>query len=131
VSQQEIETILCRHWASHLQTPVFLVDPEGNLLYYNEAAEAILGRRFAETGMMSAAVWSTAFKTTDENNVPIKPEELPLRIALSERRPANKRFWIVGFDNYRRYIETTALPLIGHADRFLGAVAFFWELNGK
>jgi PAS domain-containing protein len=130
VSQQEIETILCRHWASHLQTPVFLVDPEGNLLFYNEPAELILGRRFAETGTMSAAEWGTAFYTTDENNAPLKPEELPLSIALTERRPAHRRFWIMGLDRDRRFIETTALPLIGEADRFLGAVAFFWELNG-
>jgi PAS domain-containing protein len=129
VSLQEIETILCRHWASHLQTPVFLVDPEGNLLFYNEPAELILGRRFAETGAMSAAEWSTAFKATDDNDVPIRPDELPLSVALSERQPAHKRFWIVGLDHDRRYIETTALPLIGQADRFLGAVAFFWELN--
>jgi hypothetical protein len=129
VSQKDIETILCRHWASHLQNPVFLVDPDGNLLYYNECAEPILGLRFAETGTMSAAEWSTAFRATDENNIPIKPNELPLSIALAERKPANLRFWIVGLDNDRRYIETTALPLIGQADRFLGAVAFFWELN--
>jgi PAS domain-containing protein len=130
VSQQEIEAILCRHWASHLQTPVFLVDPEGNLLYYNEPAERILGQRFAETGSMSAAVWSTAFRATDDNDVPVRPEDLPLSVAIAERQPAHLRFWIVGLDNDRRYIETTALPLIGQADRFLGAVAFFWELNG-
>jgi PAS domain-containing protein len=129
VSQQEIEIILCRHWASHLQTPVFLVDPEGTLLYYNEPAESILGRRFAETGPMSAAEWSTAFKATDDRDVPLEPDELPLAIALAERRPAHKRFWIVGLDNVRRYIETTGLPIIGQADRFLGAVAFFWELK--
>jgi PAS domain-containing protein len=129
VAQQEIEAILCRHWASHLQTPVFLVDPEGNLLFYNEPAERILGRRFAETGTMSAAVWGTAFRVTDDNGEPVKPEELPLSIALAKRQPAHSRYWIVGLDNDRRYIETTALPLIGQADRFLGAVAFFWELN--
>jgi PAS domain-containing protein len=129
--QQEIETILCRHWASHLQTPVFLVDPDGNLLFYNEAAEPILGRRFAETGEMSAAELSIIFRVTDENDVPVRQEDLPLSVALTERRPANKRFWIVGLDNDRRYIETTAIPLIGQANRFLGAVAFFWELNGS
>lgn len=130
MSQQAIEIILSRHWASHLQTPVFLVDPEGNLLFYNEPAEAILGRRFSETGMMSAAEWGTAFRATDRNDAPLSPDELPLSVALAERRPAHKRFWIVGLDNYRRFIETTALPLIGEADRFLGAVAFFWELDG-
>lgn len=129
MSQQEIETILCRHWVSHLQTPVFLVDPEGNLLFYNEPAESILGRRFAETGTMSAAEWGTAFRISDENDVPLRPEELPLTIALAERCPAHRRLWLVGLDNNRRFIETTCLPMIGQADRFLGAVAFFWELN--
>lgn len=130
MSQQTIEIILTRHWASHLQTPVFLVDPEGKMLYYNEPAEAILGRRFAETGMMNAPEWSTAFQATDEHGTPLNPAELPLAIALAERRPAHKRFWIVGLDHKRRCIETTGLPLIGQAGRFLGAVAFFWELNG-
>ena len=130
MSQQEIETILCRHWASHLQTPVFLVDPQGNLLFYNEPAELILGRRFAETGTMGAAEWSTAFRVTDDQNVALKPEELPLSIALAEHQPAHKRMWLVGLDNKRRYIETTCLPLIGQAGRFLGAMAFFWELDG-
>ncbi|MFN2136754.1 MAG: hypothetical protein ACK2UK_12420 [Candidatus Promineifilaceae bacterium] len=129
MSQKEIELILSRHWAGHLQTPIFLVDPEGNLLYYNEPAEQILGRRFAETGPMSAEEWSTAFMASDEEGVALKPEELPLAIALAKRRPAHRRFWIVGLDNVRRYIETTGLPLIGQADRFLGAIAFFWELD--
>jgi len=129
MSQQEIEIILCRHWASHLQTPVFLVDPKGNLLFYNEPAESILGRRFAETGAMSAAEWSTAFRITDDKDVALKPDELPLSIALAERMPTHKRLWLVGLDNKRHYIETTCLPLIGQADRFLGAIAFFWELN--
>ena len=30
MGQQEIELILSRHWASYLNTPVFLVDPQGN-----------------------------------------------------------------------------------------------------
>lgn len=129
MAQYEIETILCRHWASHLQSPIFLVDPEGTLVYYNEPAESILGCRFAETGIMSAAVWSTAFSTTDENGQPIAPEDLPLSIAIAERHPAHKRFWITGMDNTRRYIETTGIPIIGEAGRFLGGVAFFWELT--
>ena len=129
MAQQEIETILGRHWASHLQSPIFIVDPEGSLLYYNEAAESILGRRFAETGTMPAAEWSTAFKARDENNAPLDPKDLPLSIALNERQMNHKKFWIVGLDKHRRLIEVTGMPLIGQAGRFLGAVAFFWEVE--
>ena len=48
---QEIEIILSRQWADNLSIPVFLVDTKGNLLFFNEPAEAILGLRFEETGI--------------------------------------------------------------------------------
>jgi len=127
VSQQEIEIILSRHLFSHLTTPIFLVDPDGNLLYYNESAEPILGRHFAETGEMSAEEWSTIFQITDDNHVLLEPHELPLSICLAECRPVNRILWLVGLDNVKRHIETTCIPLMGEKDRFLGAVAFFWE----
>ncbi len=129
MSQQEIEIILTRHWASHLTTPIFLVGPEGELLYYNEAAEIILGSHYAETGPMGADVWSVAFKFSGEDNIPLKREENPLNIALTECRPVHRSLWLVGLDNVRRHIRTTCLPLIGQADRFLGAVALFWEME--
>lgn len=129
MNQQEIEIILSRHWASHLTTPILLVDPEGNLLYYNEAAEQIIGRRFSETGTMGQAEWSTAFKATGDNGELLDPEELPLSIALSQCRPAHKCFWLTGLDHVKRYIETTCFPIMGQSDRFLGAIALFWELE--
>ena len=45
MGQQEIEVILSRQLFSYLMIPIFLVDPEGSLLFYNEPAETILGRR--------------------------------------------------------------------------------------
>src|SRR5438132_3207555 len=111
--QKDIELILTRQLASYLAIPIFLVDPQGNLLYFNEPAEAILGRRFNETGEMPASEWSTRFTQTDEEGNPIPPEDLPLVIAFTRRRPAQMSFWISGLDGVRRYIEVTALPLIG------------------
>jgi hypothetical protein len=129
MGQLEIELILSRHWASYLNTPVFLVDPQGNLLFYNESAELVLGRRFAETGKMSADEWSTIFHMRDEEHVPIPGPKLPLNIALRERRPVHMRLWMVGLDNIERHIQTTCLPLIVEAGRFLGAIAIFWEID--
>ena len=129
MSQMEIEIILGRHWASHLNTPIFIVDPLGNLLYYNEPAEPILGRRFAETGQMPQEEWSTIFFMTDENRVLIPQNKLPLVRALSERQPVHMRLWLVGLDNVQRHIETTCFPLIGQGERFLGAMAIFWEMD--
>jgi hypothetical protein len=62
---QPIQIILMRQLAGYLSVPLFLVGPNGDLLFYNEPAEAILGRRFDETGAMSAKEWSSAFTPED------------------------------------------------------------------
>ena len=129
MSQQEIEVILSRHLAEYLAMPIFIVDPAGNLLFFNEPAENILGHSYNETGMMPAEEWSTIFEPVDQNGRPIKPEELPLVIAIAKRCPAHKTFWIRGLDGNLRKIEVTAFPLIAQAERFLGAVAIFWEVG--
>ena len=126
--QQEIEIILTRHLAEYLAMPVFIVNPAGDLIFYNEPAEAILGQTYNETGTMPASEWSTVFHPMDQDGSSIPPEGLPLMIALSEQRPAHKLFWIRGLDGVSREIEVTAFPLIGQADRFLGAIAIFWEI---
>ena len=125
--QRPIELILTRQLASYLALPIFLVDPSGTLVFYNEPAEQILGRRFEETGEMSAAEWSTIFQPTDDAGRPLAPERLPLMVALAKRRPAHESVWIRALDGVPRRITATAFPLMGQADRYLGAVAIFWE----
>ncbi len=127
-TQQEIELILSRQLASCLSTPVFLVDLEGTLLFYNEPAEPILGHRFEDTGEMKAAEWSTIFQPTDDKGADIPLEGLPLIIALHQGRPAHRLFWIRGLDGKHRHLEVTAFPLITHEQRNVGAVAIFWEI---
>jgi len=127
MSQQEIEVILSRHLAEYLAMPIFIVNPAGDLIFYNEPAEAILGTRYSETGSMPASEWATKFKPTDQAGNSIPPEELPLVIAITDHHPAHKIFWIRGLDDAMREIEVTAVPLIGQADRFLGGIAIFWE----
>ncbi len=127
--RKEIEIILARQLASYLAMPIFLVDPDGNLLYFNESAEQVLGRRFEETGWMGADEWSITFQPTDRSGTPLRPEDLPLMRALRTRRPAHRDILIRGLDGTRRAIEVTAIPINGMAGRFLGAISIFWELE--
>src|SRR6185503_15589215 len=97
---------------------------------YNEPAEKILGQRFEETFEMPMADWAVRFRPVNEDGQPVRDAELPLVIALNERKPAYSRFFIEGQDRVRRLIEVTAFPLTGRAgadERNLGAVALFWE----
>ena len=129
--QRELEIILTRQLASYLATPAFIVDPEGNLLFYNDPAEALLGHRFDETGELLAREWATLFAPTDANGAALPAAELPLVIAQRTRRPAHREFWITGLDGTRRHLVVTALPLVGQAGRFLGTMALFWEGAGE
>jgi PAS domain-containing protein len=128
MSQKAIEVILARQLAEYLVMPIFIVNPEGDLLFYNESAEDILGRRYDETGPMPASEWSTIFEPVDQQGQPLMPEDLPLMIAMTKLHPAHGRFWIKGLDETLREIEVTAFPLIAQADRYLGAISIFWEV---
>ena len=129
MSQQEIEVILARHLAEYLALPIFIVEPNGDLLFYNEPAEVILGLRYDETGPMPAVEWANVFQPVDEAGKVLLPDELPLMIALMQHHPAHKNFWIRGLDGALRQIAVTAFPLKAQADRFLGALAIFWEIT--
>ncbi len=122
----EIEIILNRQLADCLSVPVFIVDPQGTLLFYNEPAEQILGRKYENTGEFLVEQWSTMFIPKDEGGHPLPPEKLPLVKTLNTRQPAHGTFWIKNLngDNYK--ISVTAYPIIGRSKRFSGAVAIFW-----
>ncbi len=129
MAQKEIEVILTRQLASYLAMPIIIIDSAGTLLFYNEPAEGILGRRFEETGELSADEWAQTLVATDEQGTPLAPDTRPLLIALTEKRPTHCDMWLQGLDHVRRHIEVTAFPLIGQAGGHLGAVGIFWEVE--
>jgi PAS domain-containing protein len=129
MAQHGIETILMRRLAEQLTMPIMLVDSRGDLAFFNEAAAAVLGRRFEETGAIVRGEWSTIFQPANLDGSPIKREELPLYIATEQRRPSHRGGWVRGLDGVSRRFEGSAFPLIGQGNRLLGAVGMFWDPN--
>ena len=126
-----IEIILNRQLADCLALPVFITDTKGNLIFYNEPAEEILGKRFEETGEMPVEMWSTIFKQTDEAGNLIPGDDLPLVKTLKNALPYHKTFWIENLKGNKEKIAVTSYPIIGRATKFLGAVAIFWKSEDK
>ena len=124
---KHLALIIARELASQLATATFIADADGELVFYNEAAEEILGRSYAEAGAMPASEWTSLFRIEDEGGTPVPLEKLPGGIALAEKRPAHARVCIVGLDGERRAISVTAMPLFAHPSEVVGMVAFFWE----
>lgn len=131
MSSKEIEIILSRQWADSLSVPVFIVDTMGNLLFYNEPAEEILGLRFEKTGSMPVSRWSTIFTPMDDQGNILPAEALPLVKTLTNQRPAQGDFWINSLKGSSYKISVTAFPIMGRPDRFLGAIAIFWKIMEK
>ena len=127
----EIEIMLNRQLADCLSMPVFMTDIRGNLIFYNEPAEQVLGKRFEETGEMPVEEWSTVFKPLDNDGHPMAPEELPLVKTLSDQCPYHKSFQIISLKGKKQPISVTSYPIISRSGNFLGAVAIFWKQKLK
>jgi PAS domain-containing protein len=126
-SRHAVEVILLRRLTDRLLMPTFVIDAEGHLLFYNPAAEPLIGRPFAEFGPGEMRDWYDPFRPTDVDGSPIKREDHPMIVALRRQQPSHRRFLYQGLDGTRRLVEGTAFPLLGQCNRHLGAVGFFWE----
>jgi PAS domain-containing protein len=124
-AQKPIELILARNLMSSLSTPAFLVDENGLLVFYNEAAGALLGKRFEEVGRMTPEEWGSTFGPFDEGGAPIPFDELPLTIALRDGHPAHAKHTIQSVEGSSHQIEVSAFPIVA-AEGSRGAIAIFW-----
>lgn len=120
--------ILAREFASNLATPTLIADDRGRLVFYNEAADEVIGRPFAEAGEMPLDEWTESFEPRSvDTGEPIPPERRPARMAFDQRRAAHDSFRITSWDGIESEVAVTAFPLFAHADEFVGIVAIFWR----
>ena len=126
-AQKPLELILARNLLASLSTPAFLVGEQGMLLFYNEAAAALLGRRFEESGAMGPEQWTAEFGPFDHNDRPIPYDQIPLTIAVREARPAHGTYRIAAGGQHRE-IAASAIPIVGPGGA-TGAIVIFWPTN--
>lgn len=120
-----LELILARNLVATLIVPAFVTDGDGDIVFYNEAAGEMLGRRFEETGRLSRAQWEE-IGPLDAAGVPIRDQPMPLNTALREHAAAHGRFRIRTDEHTLLLVETSALPLIGATGPH-GALVVFWR----
>ncbi len=126
--QRPLELILARNLLASLSTPAFLVDRAGEIAFYNEAAGALLGRRYEDAGPMQASEWAQQYGPYDEDGNAIPFEELDLTEALIGNRPAHSNFSIRTADGQTHEIEASGLPIVG-AGGYRGALVVFWPVS--
>ena len=128
-SQQPVEMILLRQAASYLTIPVWMMDHDGNLIYYNDPAEELLGVRFDDVGPIQADKVGEMFQVTDADGEPLLDHQLSIVVALMKRTPDHSQVRFQGFDGVWRDVSVSAMPVEGQGGRFLGVFATFWEIQ--
>ena len=126
--QKPLELILARNLISALSTPAFLVDEGGLLVFYNEAAGSLLGKRFDELGRVGPGEWGALFGPFDESGSPIPYDDLPLVSAVRDDRPAHAQLEVRSADGTLHDVEVSAFPIkTAHGTR--GGIAVFWPAD--
>jgi PAS domain-containing protein len=128
VQHQPLLLIQARNLITSLALPALLTDPDGRLLFFNDAAAARLGRRFEEVGRLPQEEWARYFGPFDEEGRPLAVDSLPLARALRGGRPAQGRFHLRFGDSDLQEVEVSALPLL-EPDFLEGALIVFWPIE--
>jgi PAS domain-containing protein len=121
------ELIVMRQLASYLAMPIFVQDRDGDLVYFNEPAEPILGRRFDETGSLTRKELWELFRPRHDDGSPLEAGESPFVTAREGGEAVHRRFRLKGMDGILREIEGTAIPLTNREGEIVGDFAVFWE----
>jgi PAS domain-containing protein len=124
--ERPLELILARNLVSIISLAAVLVDAEGALVYYNDAAADVIGTRFEERGQISREEWSAEMGPVDEHGRPIPFDELPLTSALRDGRPGYAQFFIRAEGGLLEIVAGT-LPLVGPTGNN-GALVVFWPV---
>lgn len=129
MAQKPIELILLKDVVRKMGFPVTMVDARGKVVFFNQQAEELFGLRHDDTGEVPLAQLAEFYAPLDENGEPLPFDQLPIRVALRERRPTQAKLFVHDSGGKAHRITTTAIPLDGQGGTLLGAMAIFWETD--
>lgn len=126
-SEPSLPLILARELAANLATPMFLIDAGGTLVFCNEAAELLLGKRYGEIGGMSGLEFGAMLELGNVDGSPMRRRDSPAGVAFYDHEPAHRRLLATTLDGSRHPYEVTAYPLFGHVGEMHGVLTVFWR----
>jgi PAS domain-containing protein len=124
---KSLPLILARELAANLATPMFLIDAGGMLVFYNDAAAALIGKPFGELGEIPASEFGAVLELATPDGKPLRRRDSPAGVALFTQRPAHTTLVATSYNGIRRAYEATAYPLFGATGEMHGVVSVFWE----
>lgn len=110
-----------------MSVPIWITNDTGDLVYFNEPTEELIGVRFDEAGEMPASMLADRFSMCDLDGSPLADHDRPLIMALEKQQPAQRTVRIIDDAGRDKVVSDTALPIIGEGNRHLGAMVILWE----
>jgi PAS domain-containing protein len=126
-TEQPLELILARNLISLISLAAVLIDIEGAIVFFNDAAAQFFGGLFEETGSIPLARWRAEVGPFDKLERHLPTGGLPVTQAYRDGRPGSGRFHIRGGSGLAE-VEVVALPLVGSVGLH-GAMVVFWPLD--
>jgi PAS domain-containing protein len=127
--QRNLVLILARAFAAQLATAVFLLDPEGTIIYYNEAGERLTGRPFIEGAGERIDEWMSRTRPRDAEGIDVGVQDLPLGTTMLKQEPAHGIVIFTTADGADRRIETATFPLFAHTEDLVGSFTLCWPIE--
>jgi PAS domain-containing protein len=127
--QRNLVLILARAFAAQLATAVFLLDPEGTIIYYNEAGERLTGRPFIEGAGQTIDEWMMRRRPRDEEGLELPIQDLPLGTTMLKQEPAHGIVTFRTEDGIDSRVETASFPLFAHTEDLVGIISIVWPIE--
>jgi len=125
-----IELVLVRQAAEYLTQAIFLVDEGGTVLFFNEAAAALLGRPFEDVAPQNIADWLDQLEICDGDGRPMPGTAVPIALARRDGHPAHAVMDVRCLDGVVRRLAVTSVPLVGQGGVLHGAMSLMWDAGG-
>jgi PAS domain-containing protein len=126
---KSLPLILARELAANLATPMFLLDADGMLVFFNDAAALLIGKSFGDLGEIHSSEFGAMLDLATPEGEPVRRRDSPAGVALLERRPAHKQLRVNTYNGTRILVQATAFPLFGTTGEMHGVVSVFWEID--
>ncbi len=121
--QERMETIL-----QTLSEGIVMVNHAGEVIFSNRAAQEMFDHHHDQ--LLYSSCENCRWLQVDHILTPLRPEQIPLSIALNEKRVV-KDFeqGLIDSEGKVRWLSVTAIPLMEEGEGFVGAIASYRDIT--
>jgi PAS domain-containing protein len=119
--------IRARHLAESIRMPTFLMQADGTMIFWNEAAESMTGVALSDTGPMMPGDWGKKLNVRDRDNNPWSLEEMPGWLKLFGEKSSFGHVRFSGAEGKDYFVAMCGVPLFSQPGELEGAFVIFWE----